>query len=1100
MSAILPELDVEVVSIAFSPIGGGSPVTYYFAEDYWPAGTLYADSPGCYPLLASSPKLRRGVNAVSGIKADVPIPLYADTHLSELGKTINDLLKTHEVHSAEASVRYYPRPIDEVSSDAVASGDDLASIPLWGGIYAALPSPGGSVTAGDRAHLAFTYRGFWDTAASSMTALATHSDSVNIRQTLRVIDTQYAKETGILTLRCKDVWFKNKEISRKLSSRILTNLDPNLKGEYGSLVFGQSTIAGKGIPIDAPFFDSKINGIGEPEAKLFAGWGFDSHYNGYARMLVKNQTTDAKDQAAPANHETWLQVALQDSGQDIIKGESVSTPVADPPSWERDLTRYERAIIYTPAADAAEILTAVRTPIKINTRDRCADMSEGQYFYCKKNPDIFSHGDDDLSIALWVKFDSLHTSAGKRVICQQGNQRKKGKLEWILYFDTSSDAIRFGISGDGKTIDKSIGWSSALSTNTWYFIVACHDEDLNKLRINVNAGTTVEASTGTTEMDGRDGTFTIGSRNAVDPSFDGQIKFFGYWSRVLNDGDILNLYNNGVPKLVDDFSDYESLNLNGAVDFNDPYGTRFGSSGSLDLDADATVPSIPHVIPYAYASNAVLVPSNKYGELSIEIGPAAPVEGGANYTMKTSLRKSVIDVTTPAIAGTLADVYFQIDPPLVMVPGVPYMIALRMANASTNSYFALCSYDFHLGSTHFALDKRTKREKDQPTPNWTAQGNVRLDMRLCLLGQDNAIASTLVATVAGSTYNYWPLDARSITLSSGQTQLEFNKNIDIKLCVAGLSDNPSGTYTGTGGSRIERTTHIQIFILMHAEELGLTPAQVDLSSFATAETVLQTKYPGGLKMQIVINSETDAESFLVEICRQSRTIIYKTKDGKIALKAPVPHDSFDAVFTEMKDRGDFDLLSVADNDYQQILNEFHQYYFVDPVNQPSDPAFLRINPEEKLANELYITPTESSSGDSYYQGLCAASQALFDRREYAAPLDFYDSAIWGQPVQNYYCARYSSLQKRATFRVSRREFYAFLDLFSAINLQHTALPDASGTYRSARGHSTGMPVLGYYEGTPVLCWMAGQLDGQVVEVQEEGPWMTFTIETISPFK
>jgi hypothetical protein len=42
-------------------------------------------------------------------------------------------------------------------------------------------------------------------------------------------------------------------------------------------------------------------------------------------------------------------------------------------------------------------------------------------------------------------------------------------------------------------------------------------------------------------------------------------------------------------------------------------------------------------------------------------------------------------------------------------------------------------------------------------------------------------------------------------------------------------------------------------------------------------------------------------------------------------------------------------------------------------------------------------------------------------------------------------------------------------------------------------------ITNYYEGVPVLKWLGGVLGGQVMEVEESGPWMTLTIETVSGY-
>lgn len=1049
MSNLYADTDIDVVRISLLPKAGGAAVDYYFALDYWAPGTVYTTNPAFYPLLVSPPLAQRGVDSVALVKFSTQIQIHGDSHLDNYGSSLIDLLKNYEVHNAVVQLLYYVKP----------------------------STPG---------------------------AVTTHSDSVNIRQQMRAVSLSFDEASGVATINCADMTFRDKEISKRLSSAILPGLDPQEKGAYGAIVFGQSTDGTSGIAIDAPYFDSFAppnSSPGPAVAKLFSGWRFFGHPNdSFKRLFVKNP--DLSQNKSP-----WLVVALDTNPQLPGYGEAVTLPVADPPNWPRDLTRYKRAIVNQPSANGARILTAVRSYVKVNTRDRCVSISESQYLANIGNPGSLARGDGDFSIEIWVLPTLLHDGTVRRIICEQGSQNKGGKLEWQVYFNTTDDKPWFGLSSNGTSIGKSVTWSANLLTSNWYAIYCVYDAINHVMKINVNAGTTVTASTASFSISQQQGgIFSVGSRKLGAgaenlKSFNGYVKNFRYWSRALSDGDILYLYNSGAGHTTDTLDDYRVQDLEASNELNDPFGTRYAIRGSLDLSPNTlNAALITNDVPYQYATFAAITPDNKYGEISVsidEVDIQNSSNPSANPKNKTA-GKATIDVTSPALASGTSNCFFQFDPPVVMAPGGVYTTILDMANADTNTYFATCAYDANAGSTHQALDKRTKKDSSQPAPNWVQQPQ-RLDMQHYYVGMGDGWAR------AGSSPNYYSylgLAAKQITPLTGQIQRTFVENLQFKICISGLQDLTT-FYTGSifPGALIERPCDIILFTLCNSSfGLGLSSvADVDTPAFQQARADLAACYPGGLKMQVVIDSQTSAEQFILEICRQSRMIFYKTKQGLLSIKVPRYTTVADFSFAENYHRGEFQLISVADNDFGSVVNDFDNLYERDTFFLSSDLASDRRNPGEKLANELIMNKDVVTSGDNDRRVKCQTSEAIYGKRENKLAFSFYDSSTWAQPVQNYLCDRYSTLQKRAVFRVPRSVYYNSLDLFSMVRLQHTAISDANGTAFTTSAFSSGTAIATYDEGVPSVPWAGGQLEGQVYEVQEQGPWMIVTIETVSGY-
>src|SRR4051812_32990205 len=79
------------------------------------------------------------------------------------------------------------------------------------------------------------------------------------------------------------------------------------------------------------------------------------------------------------------------------------------------------------------------------------------------------------------------------------------------------------------------------------------------------------------------GPFVIGSNIAGEPGFEGRVKIFRYWTRVLTSVENTELYSAGVPVLHEALPDSFKVGLRCAYDMNEPYGNREDAHGSSDL-------------------------------------------------------------------------------------------------------------------------------------------------------------------------------------------------------------------------------------------------------------------------------------------------------------------------------------------------------------------------------------------------------------------------------------------------------------------------------------------------------------------------------------
>lgn len=1019
MSSLLSDLTVWVVKITLTKRSDATTVDWYFALDYWASGsTLFTSNPVIYPLLAAEPIIKRGVGIYAGKKYDVSVDLFAKTNLDKHHVTFLDQLELYEIHNAKVEFRMYQKPID--------------------------------ASAG------------------------AHSDSTHIQQVCRVVDTRYDEDAGILSLNCRDVFFKDREVSKKLQPASFDALQESWIGEYGSIVFGQSTVAGEGIVIDAPWVWEQHEAVSPSSAFLFAGWKFGSHETKAVDRLI------ARNRNKSINSDEWVTVGLTSTAH----GDSVSSPVADPPNWPRDLSRFARGIVYTPAADTARLLTSMSAEMSAPTYMRCADIIEGQHFYNSANPDYLSAGDADLTGEIWINPDTVGGSGGQnRIICAQGDSAS-GTLEWMLGWDPSGDnKVWFGISVDGTTLSTTAKYGTALSTSTWYHIVFQHDKSGNAVGIYVNNNTVVTNSTGANVMTRRNGPFHIGKNINSDLGFDGKCCFFRYWNRLITGTDVSNLYNSGQGVFTELISDTISQGMRCSNELNEPYGIREDSRGSAHLSEGTTSTSLSQVIGYAYSAKTVTLDSTT-GDAVVNIYEAKTEDSGDTYQpIGTPVRSW--RMAPGSLDITLGVAYA--DPTFVMAPEVPYLVTIEFSNQRSNVYFLLCEYESNGGSTHYAADVRRE------AIGYAKQTDIRVGLKL----QFMAAVGLSTDNVDGvNPFSYYSIQNTIPTI--GDSGPDMTKDLELKLGVKGLKDDGSGTYTGSAAAVIENPSDIIRFVLMNSDfGLGLTSDDVDTSSLTTARSDLSTL---GITHKIVIDRQTYAEDLILEVARQARACFYKTKVGKLALKVFAPiNNSYSAVLSEAFHRGDFILLGVDDNDYGTVVNYFSQSYGRDIVTQPADIAFARSHPETKKPNLLELNPDGSSTGDTFREDVCDASQNLFGRREHTAPLSHFDSEAGAAVMQNYMCDRYSSLQKRAVARIYAGDFYTSLDLFSNVHLQHTGIPASDGTTLRAKAHYQGTPIVCYSEGVPCVVWSGGGLGVQVYEVEMQGAWMLLVGETVSQF-
>lgn len=242
MSTNYLDLDIEVVKLTFNHRDDGTTDTVYIGDDYYQANEIYSGSPTVYPLLASRPIAQRGIGLNMGIKFDISLSIYSETTFKVEGQNFLDYLSEYDTHGAAVELLYYSK---------------------------------------------------------SFYGTTTHSDSVNIRQTLET--TRATNQDGIITFECTDKWFDDQLIGRRLLAEDFSNLEDGFSGSYGAIAFGSSVI------IDAP-----IIVVGSNSIDLFCGWATSTNNVGDVQnMYVRNPSPSLSS-------DTWLPFSFSTS--DFLSG------------------------------------------------------------------------------------------------------------------------------------------------------------------------------------------------------------------------------------------------------------------------------------------------------------------------------------------------------------------------------------------------------------------------------------------------------------------------------------------------------------------------------------------------------------------------------------------------------------------------------------------------------------------------------------------------------------------------------------------------------------------------------------------------------------
>lgn len=214
MSLVFEDTAVDVVKCVFTKKSGGTS-TYYFGTDYYAPNELYSGSPEVWPVLVEAPVAELGFSKIGNTVAERANPsfrVFAHNPLDRIDITFYSLWATHDQIESEVTYLWYCKP----------------------------------------------------------RAAATTNGANNIWQSrLKIINVTFDSQDGgggdVATVTCRDEWYKNKLLGRRMTDSDFGSLEDGYNGEFGPIPLGNNVI------IPAPFVGSDTTSS-PVKGQVFLGW------------------------------------------------------------------------------------------------------------------------------------------------------------------------------------------------------------------------------------------------------------------------------------------------------------------------------------------------------------------------------------------------------------------------------------------------------------------------------------------------------------------------------------------------------------------------------------------------------------------------------------------------------------------------------------------------------------------------------------------------------------------------------------------------------------------------------------------------------------
>ena len=178
----------------------------------------------------------------------------------------------------------------------------------------------------------------------------------------------------------------------------------------------------------------------------------------------------------------------------------------------------------------------------------------------------------DMSISMWWKYE---TDIDAGLISKFG---ASGNRSWRIYKDSVGDTIIFSVTDDGTTMND-VTWAHAASNATWYHYVLTYTASTHLAELWIDGVSQTAKDVIDTSIFNSTSALYIGADEGTPTnSQDGVVDEVGIWSKVLNSGEIAQLYNAGAGFAYASFSDNPTITETQATTDTNAMGVGFTNS------------------------------------------------------------------------------------------------------------------------------------------------------------------------------------------------------------------------------------------------------------------------------------------------------------------------------------------------------------------------------------------------------------------------------------------------------------------------------------------------------------------------------------------
>jgi hypothetical protein len=351
------------------------------------------------------------------------------------------------------------------------------------------------------------------------------------------------------------------------STAIENTNSQNIYGVYDAIMSG-GELDNSGIADQAVQQHVDLRAFPMPDVKLGGKQGemsLDVTIHGYITTLqnrVYNQTTDTGTQSMTSQVEDIIGSLTYISH--TLKNDLVAW-------WQLDELSGDRVskIGGITLADSNSVL--YQTGKRGNAAQFVSGSSQDLWI---ADTSSLSFGDEDFTVACWVKFTTTTATQGLVAKWDNGSNDK----EYQLQYSNSLDRICFSISNDGSTVTTEAGdILGSPADGTWYCVIGWHDSVNDTLNIQINDGE-IDSQSYANGCNDNIADFAIGSRGHVDNFANALIDEVAIWSRVLTEEERSLYYLNTLGITVDHIGESISGSVTGVGEF----------IAQLDLNANTT--------------------------------------------------------------------------------------------------------------------------------------------------------------------------------------------------------------------------------------------------------------------------------------------------------------------------------------------------------------------------------------------------------------------------------------------------------------------------------------------------------------------------------